>query len=143
MPPAAPPPASPGREIRASDGETWSSNRELGQISYSYTLTCLNTNGKTVATDVLTVVTSGGGGGGGALDLTALLALGGLAGLRLRRARRGGGQRRRCAAFKVCSAASAASSAVAPLAVPKPVHGSQPRRPRFASRSPLLPLVMS
>lgn len=56
--------------------------------SYSYTLTCLNTNGKTVATDVLTVVTSGGGGGGGALDLTALLALGGLAGLRLRRARR-------------------------------------------------------
>jgi hypothetical protein len=54
--------------------------------SYSYTLTCVNDNGKTVATQVLTVVSSGGGGGGGALDLTALLALAGLLGAR--RARR-------------------------------------------------------
>ncbi len=54
--------------------------------SYSYTLTCLNANGKTVVTDVLTA-DSAGGGGGGALDLVALLALGGIAGVRLRRLR--------------------------------------------------------
>jgi hypothetical protein len=54
--------------------------------SYSYVLTCVNNNGQTADTNVLTVVTpSSGGGGGGALDLAALLALGGLAGARLRR----------------------------------------------------------
>lgn len=77
----------------------WSGNQGLsGNLSlkpsaagsYSYVLTCVNANGKTVDTDVLTVVTpSSGGGGGGALDLAALLALGGLAGARLRRARLG------------------------------------------------------
>jgi Subtilase family len=56
--------------------------------SYSYTLTCVNANGKTVDTDVLTVVTPSSGGGGGALDLAMLLALGGLAGARLRRCAR-------------------------------------------------------
>lgn len=56
--------------------------------SYSYTLTCVNADGKTVATDVLTVVTPSSGGGGGALDLAVLLMLGGLAGARfIRRAR--------------------------------------------------------
>jgi hypothetical protein len=54
--------------------------------SYSYVLTCINANGETADTDVLTVVTpSSGGGGGGALDLAALLMLGGMAGARLRR----------------------------------------------------------
>ena len=49
--------------------------------SYDYTLTCVNANGQSIDTEVLTVVTSGGGGGGGggSLDLVALLALGGLA----------------------------------------------------------------
>jgi hypothetical protein len=74
---------------------SWSGNQGLsGNItlkpaaagSYSYVLTCVNANGKTVDTDVLTVVTpSSGGGGGGALDLLALLTLGGIAGARLRR----------------------------------------------------------
>jgi hypothetical protein len=73
----------------------WSGNQGLsGNLtvkpsaagSYSYVLTCVNANGKTVDTDVLTVVTpSSGGGGGGALDLVALALLGGLAGARLRR----------------------------------------------------------
>jgi len=53
--------------------------------SYSYVLTCVNADGKTVDTDVLTVVTPGSGGGGGALDFAALLMLGGLARARLRR----------------------------------------------------------
>jgi hypothetical protein len=56
--------------------------------SYTYNLTCTNADGFTEDTDVLTVTAaSGGGGGGGALDLTALLALAGLAGARLRRRR--------------------------------------------------------
>jgi hypothetical protein len=73
----------------------WSGNQGLsGNLtvkpsaagSYSYVLTCVNANGKTVDTDVLTVVTpSSGGGGGGALDLAALALLAGLAGARLRR----------------------------------------------------------
>ena len=73
----------------------WSGNQALnGNLtlkpssagSYTYTLTCVNANGKAIDTDVLTVVTpSSGGGGGGAFDLAALLALGGLAGAGLRR----------------------------------------------------------
>ncbi len=50
--------------------------------TYSYTLTCTNTNGLARDTQVLTVVTpasGGGGGGGGTLDLLALLSLGAFA----------------------------------------------------------------
>jgi len=56
--------------------------------SYSYTLTCVNADGKTVDTEVLTVVTSGGGGGGGALDPAVLLLLAALAAARVRRGAR-------------------------------------------------------
>jgi hypothetical protein len=55
---------------------------------YTYNLSCTNADGFTEATQVLTVVASGGGGGGGVLDLTALLALCGFVGARLRRERR-------------------------------------------------------
>jgi subtilisin family serine protease len=56
--------------------------------SYSYTLTCVNADGKTIATQVLTVVSSGGGGGGGGtLDLAVLLGLAGLAAAQLLRRR--------------------------------------------------------
>src|SRR5262249_48881508 len=60
--------------------------------SLTYTLTCENNGGLNTAleTQVLTVVSGGGGGGGGggALDVVALLALGGLTGVQLRRRRR-------------------------------------------------------
>jgi hypothetical protein len=72
---------------------SWSGNQGLsGNVtlkpsaagSYSYVLTCVNASGKTVDTEVLTVLTPSSGGGGGALDLAALLTLFGLAGARLR-----------------------------------------------------------
>ena len=58
--------------------------------SYTYTITCINSDGNALESQTLTVVTpsSGGGGGGGALDLAALLALSGAALARVRRTRR-------------------------------------------------------
>lgn len=58
--------------------------------SYTYTITCINSDGNALESQTLTVVTpsGGGGGGGGALDLAALLALSGAALARVRRTRR-------------------------------------------------------